>query len=194
MAQYEPLTTGEQQPPNHFALPQSCCSCCRGDICNCRLSSADSRLTIHVYIAVDVNRSASLPFCRTQQVLQQRKFNSKASCMAMLPISADSQQRTAVMGFADGGVRLVRRCADGWRLLAAARPHKVCTIGPWSLNTPQVVPRPTVLLTAATAARQPLSDHSHCGDCTEHQHVRFAKDIGQVCWLHTWFCLAAVAT
>jgi hypothetical protein len=45
--------------------------------------------------------------------------------MAMLPVSADAQQRTAVLGFADGSVRLLRLCSDGWRLLAAVKPHKV---------------------------------------------------------------------
>jgi hypothetical protein len=45
--------------------------------------------------------------------------------MAMLPMSADPQQRTAVLGFSDGSVRLLQLCADGWRLLAAVKPHKV---------------------------------------------------------------------
>jgi hypothetical protein len=57
--------------------------------------------------------------------MQQRQFSSRATCMGMLPVSVDAQQRTAVLGFADGSVRLLRLCADGWRLLAAVKPHKV---------------------------------------------------------------------
>jgi hypothetical protein len=45
--------------------------------------------------------------------------------MAMLPPTADPQQRHVLLGFADGSVRLVARCSDGWAVLAEARPHKV---------------------------------------------------------------------
>jgi hypothetical protein len=45
--------------------------------------------------------------------------------MRMLPVSVDAQQRTTVLGFDDGSIRLLGLCADGWRLLAAVKPHKV---------------------------------------------------------------------
>jgi hypothetical protein len=48
--------------------------------------------------------------------------------MSVLPTAADPAQRCVVLGFADGCVRLVARCSDGWAVLAAARPHKVAVV------------------------------------------------------------------
>lgn len=69
----------------------------------------------------------------------------------MLPVAAEAAQRTAVLGFADGSVRLVRRCSDGWRLLAATRPHKVTA--------------------TITTVRQPTHRDWHEPQCTAAQHV-----------------------
>lgn len=58
-------------------------------------------------------------------MLAQRRLGTAATCAAVLPASADPQQRTLLLGYADGAVRLARLCNDGWLLLDAARPHKV---------------------------------------------------------------------
>jgi hypothetical protein len=63
--------------------------------------------------------------CRSQAVLQQRHFSSAIRSSALLLLAADPLQRCMLLGFADGCVRLVGRCSDGWEVLAAARPHKV---------------------------------------------------------------------
>lgn len=68
------------------------------------------------------------PSCRSQSVLQQRQFSSHISSMSMLTRAADPAQRCVVLGFADGCVRLVARCSNGWAVLAAARPHKVAVV------------------------------------------------------------------
>lgn len=67
-----------------------------------------------------------LRMCRSQKVLQQRCFSSPISSTALLPQAVDPAQRCMLLGYADGCVRLVGRCSDGWEVLAAARPHKVC--------------------------------------------------------------------
>ncbi|WIA29897.1 hypothetical protein OEZ86_012366 [Tetradesmus obliquus] len=79
----------------------------------------------HVVITAAGSGAINAISYRSGQALQQRQFSSRATCMAMLPVSADAEQRTAVLGFADGSLRLLRLCADGWRLLAAVKPYKV---------------------------------------------------------------------
>eukprot|EP00879_Flechtneria_rotunda_P013428 GHRR01014020.1.p1 GENE.GHRR01014020.1~~GHRR01014020.1.p1 ORF type:complete len:509 (+),score=176.89 GHRR01014020.1:1264-2790(+) len=80
----------------------------------------------HVLITVSAADSRIRAFdYRFQQQQQARQFQGHASCMAILPAGVDPQQCTAVIGFTDGIMRVVRLCADGWILLAAEKPHKV---------------------------------------------------------------------
>jgi hypothetical protein len=62
---------------------------------------------------------------RSFKLLQQRQFGTSATCAVMLPVAADPDYRTMVIGFADGCVRVVKRCSDGWCLLDASRPFTV---------------------------------------------------------------------
>lgn len=64
-------------------------------------------------------------YLRSQAVLQQHRFGSGISSMTTLPLAADSEQRCVLLGFADGCVRLVQRCSDGWAVKATVKPHKV---------------------------------------------------------------------
>ncbi|KAF8073262.1 ABCG35 [Scenedesmus sp. PABB004] len=82
----------------------------------------------HVVVTASGSGAIQAIAYQSNEVLQQRQFSSAATAVAVLPAAADAAQRTAVLGFADGTVRVVRRCADGWRLLAVARPHKAAVV------------------------------------------------------------------
>jgi hypothetical protein len=56
-------------------------------------------------------------------VSAQRSFQAPTTCLTKLPPSVDGLQRQLLVGTADGVVRLVALCADGWKLLAAWKPH-----------------------------------------------------------------------
>jgi hypothetical protein len=55
--------------------------------------------------------------------LQAAAFGAPATCLALLP-DADAGPACVAVGFADGCVRRLQRCSDGWALLGAARPHR----------------------------------------------------------------------
>jgi|AntAceMinimDraft_5_1070358.scaffolds.fasta_scaffold100825_1 WD40 repeat protein len=42
----------------------------------------------------------------------------------MAPLHVDPSGRTALVGFADGVVRVVLRCADAWKLVDCIKPHR----------------------------------------------------------------------
>lgn len=62
---------------------------------------------------------------RAQKVLYSRQFPGVggASALLWLPSGVDASARTVAVGFADGVVRTAVRCADGWKLACAIKPH-----------------------------------------------------------------------
>lgn len=79
----------------------------------------------HAIITAAGDGSVRVLQYHTGTILQLRRFVERGTSMAVLPHSVDPAQRTVLLGYANGVVRLVCRCSDGWRLLAASRPHKV---------------------------------------------------------------------
>lgn len=53
-----------------------------------------------------------------------RKFNAALTRLVWLPKEYDAEQRTLVAGFADGVIRLLIRCSDGFKLISVLKPHK----------------------------------------------------------------------
>ena len=56
-----------------------------------------------------------------------RRFPAGVTCMVEAPASASHQvgkSRAYLLGHADGTLRRVVRCADGWRMTHALKPHK----------------------------------------------------------------------
>jgi WD40 repeat protein len=56
------------------------------------------------------------------EALQVARFGTAASCLALLPTARECC--CVAVGFADGAVRRLQRCSDGWALLSATRPHR----------------------------------------------------------------------
>ena len=58
--------------------------------------------------------------------LYSRRFgvNTACTCVAPVPLALDASGRSTLVGFADGIVRVVRRCRDGFRLAASCKPHR----------------------------------------------------------------------
>lgn len=52
-------------------------------------------------------------------------FSSGATCTALMPIELEPESRHCIVGFADGTVRVVKRCLNGWKLISVMKPHKV---------------------------------------------------------------------
>jgi WD40 repeat protein len=51
-------------------------------------------------------------------------FAAPATFLAVAPLHVDRAGRAAVVGFDDGVVRVLRRCADSWKLIGCVKPHK----------------------------------------------------------------------
>lgn len=53
-----------------------------------------------------------------------RRFNTPITSACYLPKIKDEAQRFMIVGFADGMVRVVMRCADDFKLVSVFKPHK----------------------------------------------------------------------
>ena len=51
------------------------------------------------------------------------RFNAPATSLALAPARVDEESRVHVVGFEDGVVRVLLRCADRWKLLDCVKPH-----------------------------------------------------------------------
>lgn len=51
------------------------------------------------------------------------RFNAPATSLALAPARVDEESRVHVVGFDDGIVRVLLRCADRWKLLDCVKPH-----------------------------------------------------------------------
>ena len=51
------------------------------------------------------------------------RFNAPATSLALAPARVDEESRVHVVGFDDGVVRVLLRCADRWKLLDCVKPH-----------------------------------------------------------------------
>eukprot|EP01012_Entosiphon_sulcatum_P026263 TRINITY_DN3167_c0_g1_i1.p1 TRINITY_DN3167_c0_g1~~TRINITY_DN3167_c0_g1_i1.p1 ORF type:complete len:1748 (+),score=500.61 TRINITY_DN3167_c0_g1_i1:141-5384(+) len=51
------------------------------------------------------------------------RFSAGTSCLYYFPLHLDPEGRTFVVGFANGVVRVLRRCADAFSLVAVMKPH-----------------------------------------------------------------------
>mmetsp|Transcript_10653 Transcript_10653/g.18263 ORF Transcript_10653/g.18263 Transcript_10653/m.18263 type:complete len:781 (+) Transcript_10653:113-2455(+) len=58
------------------------------------------------------------------RLVYTRKFNSGGTCLCMVPYGLDPEGRQFAVGFEDGVVRVLARCADEWKLYGAFKPHK----------------------------------------------------------------------
>ncbi|KAG8464582.1 hypothetical protein KFE25_009950 [Diacronema lutheri] len=57
------------------------------------------------------------------RMLVKQGFAAAATRLALTPKSVDAEQRTVAVGFADGTVRVLQRCADSFKLVGAFKPH-----------------------------------------------------------------------
>jgi cilia- and flagella-associated protein 44 len=77
----------------------------------------------HVAVAAAADGSVRALDYTTGAELQARTFGAAATCLAALPTEGACGGCFAV-GFADGIVRRLQRCSDGWLLLGVDRPHR----------------------------------------------------------------------
>lgn len=58
-----------------------------------------------------------------KRLLMKEAFASAATRLLWAPPSVDAEQKSLVVGFADGTVRVLARCIDAFKLTAAFKPH-----------------------------------------------------------------------
>ena len=111
---------GEEQPPIVAPEVKSLARFHAGALAALAASPAS-----HHCATVGVDGALRLYDYRAQRVLYSRQFAGEggASTLLWLPAGADASARTVVSGFADGVVRTAVRCADGWKLACAVKPH-----------------------------------------------------------------------
>ncbi|KAK9811670.1 hypothetical protein WJX72_008037 [[Myrmecia] bisecta] len=78
----------------------------------------------HQAVTIGADGSVRLHDYRSRKLLYKRTFNQAALCLCLVPASLDPSGRTLLVGFADGMLRCLLRCADDWKLAAACKPHK----------------------------------------------------------------------
>ncbi|GMH39549.1 hypothetical protein BSKO_07447 [Bryopsis sp. KO-2023] len=82
-----------------------------------------------------------------KEQLHCSQFCSPASQLLLLPATLDPERRTILVGFEDGTLRALGRCADGLKLLCALKPHKT------SINAISVSPTTRRMATASSDGR-----------------------------------------
>ena len=50
-------------------------------------------------------------------------FDKPICSLLRLPSDLDGTSRTVLVGLADGSLRAVLQCADGWKVTASFKPH-----------------------------------------------------------------------
>ncbi|KAI8470236.1 MAG: hypothetical protein J3K34DRAFT_459006 [Monoraphidium minutum] len=80
----------------------------------------------HVAVTAGADGSVRAFDYTSGAALQARRFAAPATCMAVLP--PEGARFCIAVGFADGAVRCLQRCSDGWLLLAAHRPHTAAVV------------------------------------------------------------------
>lgn len=92
------IVTVQAVPDDHLALT----------------AGADGSVRCYNYTLLDVQSTMKF----------SRRFNSPVTATAYMPKPRDETLRYMLLGFQDGVVRIVLRCSDGFKLLAALKPHR----------------------------------------------------------------------
>lgn len=56
-------------------------------------------------------------------MLYKISFDKPIHSMLSLPSDLDPTSRTVLVGFADGVIRALLQCSDGWKVTAIFKPH-----------------------------------------------------------------------
>ncbi|KAK3256942.1 hypothetical protein CYMTET_33952, partial [Cymbomonas tetramitiformis] len=78
----------------------------------------------HICVTAGVDGTVRLWDYVATRMLYSRKFLTPCSVMCMVPEVVDPTGRQVAVGFEEGTVRILSRCADEWKLIVCLKPHK----------------------------------------------------------------------